>query len=699
MTSAGELVVDDANLLALNEKTFGDSFLRYYDNSNGQSSINSNTGSSDSSDSSGSGTNSNNNNIDVGSDGDTQQRQLVPYVRPHSSSNLPSPDLLPSGLDLSFVSGIIEHVDVNIPSTLKIRMAEMLLKMHRLNLLPPLGSLLLPSSASASTSTASSSSSPAPASLTQESAPLLLGTLVARLAKQAQALGPIANSLPRWMDNIGRFREEYEVIRKIGKGAFGVCFVAKNQLDESYVAVKTVRFKLKTAGRVFREVQTLSKCRHSNIVNYLHSWCEIELVTPPSPLANPKELRGEVRDGTASASSSSSSSFSTSSFSKSGSSSSSILDSTGSIINPTSDFIDWAESAGKKASVSFAGSDSDDVSDETDEQAEDSSWTSSSSTMTASILSSTSAPSVEPMPLTKSPSRVDMNEMQFGSQLFITTEFCPNGNLQDYFASRGSVLDYKKSMRILTDILCGLSHMHDQSIIHRDLKPANILFAADGTVKLCDFGLAKLIRSSMPIDLDLSFSTSSSESLFSSSPSADREASMLAIQDSNGHTSGVGTRYYVAPELLLKARGRSRVLLSYGAEVDIFSLGIVAAELFYPCTSDFEKAMLLDQVRNQQVPADLRAKAPEVAVWIEKMIDHNPSKRPSAKQVLCALLSTSMSGTPCDAPSPSDSLPLISPGSPVETSDSLRNALALANRQIEELRTELGRLQHNEVDQ
>ena len=43
-------------------------------------------------------------------------------------------------------------------------------------------------------------------------------------------------------------------------------------------------------------------------------------------------------------------------------------------------------------------------------------------------------------------------------------------------------------------LFSALNHMHAKDIIHRDIKPANVLIDSNCQIKLCDFGLSKLVK-------------------------------------------------------------------------------------------------------------------------------------------------------------------------------------------------------------
>jgi serine/threonine-protein kinase len=55
-------------------------------------------------------------------------------------------------------------------------------------------------------------------------------------------------------------------------------------------------------------------------------------------------------------------------------------------------------------------------------------------------------------------------------------------------------LSLDKRLRVFLTVCEAVSHAHARLVVHRDLKPSNILVRGDGTVKLLDFGIAKLIR-------------------------------------------------------------------------------------------------------------------------------------------------------------------------------------------------------------
>lgn len=77
-------------------------------------------------------------------------------------------------------------------------------------------------------------------------------------------------------------------------------------------------------------------------------------------------------------------------------------------------------------------------------------------------------------------------------ELFFVMEYIAGENLLDYAARRNLNLDER--LRLFRQICGGVSFAHQNLIVHRDLKPSNILITDDGTPKLLDFGIAKIIE-------------------------------------------------------------------------------------------------------------------------------------------------------------------------------------------------------------
>ena len=97
-------------------------------------------------------------------------------------------------------------------------------------------------------------------------------------------------------------------------------------------------------------------------------------------------------------------------------------------------------------------------------------------------------------------------------------------------------LDESEIKDIIYQTLLGLAHMHKYGYFHRDMKPENLLIN-DKIVKIADFGLAREIRSIPP------------------------------------YTEYVSTRYYRAPECLLKSS-------NYNSPMDIWAVGCIMAEMY-----------------------------------------------------------------------------------------------------------------------
>eukprot|EP00732_Lithocolla_globosa_P003014 Lithocolla_globosa_v1_NODE_2221_length_2104_cov_10.998536.p1 type:complete len:439 gc:universal NODE_2221_length_2104_cov_10.998536:1631-315(-) len=100
--------------------------------------------------------------------------------------------------------------------------------------------------------------------------------------------------------------------------------------------------------------------------------------------------------------------------------------------------------------------------------------------------------------------------------------------------SRSTNLSEKHIRSIIFQILSGLEYMHYAGVVHRDLKPENVLIGHDQSVKICDFGLARMKGPRM--------------------------------------TMALASLHYRSPEVLLGH--------SYGRPHDLWGVGCIFAELF-----------------------------------------------------------------------------------------------------------------------
>src|ERR1043165_3398856 len=130
---------------------------------------------------------------------------------------------------------------------------------------------------------------------------------------------------------------------------------------------------------------------------------------------------------------------------------------------------------------------------------------------------------------------------------FIAAEYIDGETIRELIAA--DTLTVGETLDIAAQLLNGLAAAHAAGIVHRDIKPDNVMRRKDGTVKILDFGIAKLVEDSAT------------------------ELSTLTSRSTSRTEVGVvlGTIAYISPE---QARG-----LTVDKRSDIWSVGVVLYEI------------------------------------------------------------------------------------------------------------------------
>ncbi len=179
---------------------------------------------------------------------------------------------------------------------------------------------------------------------------------------------------------------------------------------------------------------------------------------------------------------------------------------------------------------------------------------------------------------------------KWNDSLYMVTEFIDGKTLKDIINENGPV-PVKTAIDYALQIVAGIEHAHRRNIIHRDIKPQNIIVSVDGTVKLVDFGIARMLSQTTR---------------------------------TMGGKDVVGSVHYISPE---QARGNEVDL-----RTDIYSLGVLMYEMFTgKVPFEGEEAVSIAMKHVNQKPAAPMNVNPNVPRGINdiilKCMEKNPDDR------------------------------------------------------------------------
>jgi len=180
---------------------------------------------------------------------------------------------------------------------------------------------------------------------------------------------------------------------------------------------------------------------------------------------------------------------------------------------------------------------------------------------------------------------------------WILMEYCAVGSIKDVMKVLGETVNEIQCCYIINRTLIGLDYLHSRNILHLDIKAANILLSVQGIVKLADFGVSQLLKSS----------------------------DMTKDQD-----DFVGSPYYMAPEIIKKQ--------GYNNKADIWSLGITIIEMmeYYPPNTDITTIEMLPLI-TERPPPTLKPTTPAsngIRSFLSKLLVKDPLLRPNATDML-----------------------------------------------------------------
>ncbi|XP_068610474.1 eukaryotic translation initiation factor 2-alpha kinase 1 [Brachionichthys hirsutus] len=429
-----------------------------------------------------------------------------------------------------------------------------------------------------------------------------------------------------------RYISEFEEISRLGKGSYGNVFKVVNKLDGQFYAVKKILIKKVSKDdcmKVLREVKMLSSLQHASVVGYHTAWMEHvqpaahrESLLPALESLGPQDSSDESPESKGSSSSVVFQSLSQLPTDAAPSTNGPLTETAaiqalvpthekGQVVCPKTMrgipknyvpcvFLGRQEPT-KSSKCPASGWDSPALIEEQSSR--------SSMELNNNSHVNKEGPQWPDVCITK-PSK----EVQFHLMLYIQMQLCER-SLKDWISDRNTkpkeekasacpygCVDAEQTLSLLRKIVEGVAYIHSRGIMHRDLKPRNIfLHGHDCYVRIGDFGLA-----CRDLIMDAHKSTTSPSDC--------------------SHTTGVGTFVYAAPEQLKDSH--------YDSKSDMYSIGVVALELFHPFGTEMERIRILGDLREGKIPESFSNKWPILAKYIMKLTSKDPGVRPTASELL-----------------------------------------------------------------
>ena len=176
-----------------------------------------------------------------------------------------------------------------------------------------------------------------------------------------------------------------------------------------------------------------------------------------------------------------------------------------------------------------------------------------------------------------------------GDADYIVMELVDGITLKQYMERRGGYLNWKESLHFAMQIAKALEHAHNQGIVHRDIKPHNVMILKNGSAKVTDFGIARIMSSQNTLT---------------------REA--------------LGSVHYISPEQAKGGRVDNRS--------DLYSLGVVMYEMLTgrpPYDGESPVAVALQHINgNAPMPSTLN---PNIPGGLEQIIMRAMSADPAQR--------------------------------------------------------------------